>query len=982
MSFSTFPFFFIYYAYTFVLELKHPSTYNTTEKTMKKKSTKFLTLILFLTLFAASSLLAQMQQRGPKIVATDVTAAAFNGWSAAINNDGTTAVSGAYTDASGVGAAFVYTRTGDTWTQQGTKLVGTGAIGSSNQGKSVAISANGNTIIVGGDGDNSINGAAWVFTRSGTVWSQQAKLIGTSNIFEATQGSAVALSDDGNTAAVGGYFDNSAVGAVWIFTRSGSVWTQQQKLVGTGATGQSYQGTSVSLSGDGNTVAIGGTNDNSNTGAVWVFTRSGATWTQQGAKIVPTDGVGATKRFGSSVSLSGNGNVLAFGGENDNGKGAAWVYTRTGGVWTQDGSKITGTDVPNGSVLGRSISMTKKGNKFIIGGAFAFNATTTERGAAYIFSKTSGTWQQEGTRMVGTGNIGFSYQAYATAISGNGREAIVGAPYDNTNIGATYFYKVIPSAIRGNMAIFNGSSEISAPSSTDVEFADGTIEFWVNPTFTSSPGYNPCMISCRNGGGGSGTRYSYHMQAGKTGIDLYNGSVVEWSYSFTAGQWYHISIVESGTTVQIFVNGVSIGTKTIGSSSITGQPFNIGSAGNGVEGFIGQIEEVRVWNTARTQGQIRENMHLTLSGDETGLVAYYQINESTGNAMDAANGNNASLNGTATRTPSTLSVSGGTSFRMNINSNAIFSFPNVDCVLDFSNPPLANPNGEVVVSKLNGIMAGTLPTGNLFYDKAYWIINNYGTNTGLNVYARFILGPGYISTEDATTPANLKLNKRNVNSAGAYTQINGLVVGNLSTGEIMFSNMSSFSEFAVSTIGNSTLPIKLVSFTGQLQNNNALLNWTISEAENNTKYELQRSVTAQNFATINTQLGNAINKSFAYTDNNLTIGNYYYRLKITNANGEVQYSNIVLLKLNGKTINISIYPNPIAKNSAIQISITNATVQNWKLINSIGQVVAQKNNINTTGTLTIDLPIGILVGAYQLQLTTNKGITNERVIIQ
>ena len=150
------------------------------------------------------------------------------------------------------------------FSQQGSKLVGTGAVGPAEQGWSVALSADGNTAIVGGLADNRITGAAWVFTRSGGVWTQQgSKLVGTGAVGSAGQGCSVALSADGNTAIVGGPFDNSNAGAAWVFTRSGGVWTQQgNKLVGTGAVGSARQGASVALSADGNTAIVGGPCDN------------------------------------------------------------------------------------------------------------------------------------------------------------------------------------------------------------------------------------------------------------------------------------------------------------------------------------------------------------------------------------------------------------------------------------------------------------------------------------------------------------------------------------------------------------------------------------------------------------------------------------------------------------------------------------------------------------------------------------------------
>ncbi|HEX7564781.1 MAG TPA: hypothetical protein VF396_16280, partial [Bradyrhizobium sp.] len=217
------------------------------------------------------------------------------------------------------GAAWVYTRSGSVWTQQGSKLVGTGAVGSAGQALSVALSDDGNTAIVGGPWDNRRAGAVWLYTRSRGAWTQQgSKLVGTGAVGSAWQGVSVALSADGNTAIVGGSGDNSDTGAVWVDTRIGGVWTQQgSKLVGTGAVGNAGQGLSVSLSGDGNTGIVGGSEDNSGIGAAWLYTRSGGVWTQQGSKLVGTGAVGNAGQ-GHSVSLSGDGNTAIVGGVTDN----------------------------------------------------------------------------------------------------------------------------------------------------------------------------------------------------------------------------------------------------------------------------------------------------------------------------------------------------------------------------------------------------------------------------------------------------------------------------------------------------------------------------------------------------------------------------------------------------------------------------------------------------------------------------------------
>ena len=151
-------------------------------------------------------------------------------------------------------------------------------------GTSVGLSADGNTIIAGAPGLQSSPGvgAAWVFTQSNGTWTEQQQLVGTDTASTSEQGFSVALSGDGNTAIEGGPGDEDGIGAAWVFTQSNGVWTQQQKLVGSGATETAGrlgpdQGWSVALSGDGSAAVVGGPYDNNgNTnydaiGAAWVF---------------------------------------------------------------------------------------------------------------------------------------------------------------------------------------------------------------------------------------------------------------------------------------------------------------------------------------------------------------------------------------------------------------------------------------------------------------------------------------------------------------------------------------------------------------------------------------------------------------------------------------------------------------------------------------------------------------------------------------
>jgi hypothetical protein len=385
---------------------------------------------------------AQFNQQGNKLVGAGAVGNAAQGSGVSLSADGNTAIVGGALDSGRVGAAWVYTRIGGVWSQQGDKLVGTGAVGNAAQGWYVALSADGNTAIVGGALDNDSTGAAWVFTRTSSVWSQQGtKLVGNGAVGRAWQGWSVSLSDDGNTAIVGGPFDNGEAGAAWVYTRDGGVWSQQgSKLVGTGAVGGARQGVSVSLSADGNTAVVGGPVDNGEAGAVWVFTRSENTWTQQGSKLVGNDAVGSAWQ-GQSVALSNDGNTAIVGGLLDSTNGATWVFTRSGSTWSQQGTKLVGADTlapgSQGS-QGVFVSLSADGNTALIGGCIVnyYNAL----GGAWVFTRSGDSWSQLGHKLVGTGAVGMAAQGWSVALAGDGNTAIVGGPGDNGQAGAAWMY--------------------------------------------------------------------------------------------------------------------------------------------------------------------------------------------------------------------------------------------------------------------------------------------------------------------------------------------------------------------------------------------------------------------------------------------------------------------------------------------------------------------------------------------------------------
>ncbi len=390
------------------------------------------------------------------------------GYSIALSDDGNTLAVGAYqedSNATGIGgnqadnssteagAVYVFTRSGTTWTQQA-YIKASNAGDLDTFGYAVALNDNGNTLAVdaideasnatginGDEADNSATsaGAVYVFTRSGTTWTQQAYIKASNAEAFDTFGYAVALSGDGNTLAVdanneasnatginGDETDNSATsaGAVYVFTRSGTTWTQQAYIKASNAEAFDTFGTAIALNGDGNTLAAGAFNEDSNStgingnqadnsasrsGAVYVFTRSGTTWTQQ--VYIKASNAEASDRFGVALTLSNNGNTLAVGATGDSsnatgvggdqtdnsnsGAGAAYIFTRSGTTWSQD-KYIKASNTGASDRFGQSLTLNSDGATLAISatredsnatgiGGDQTDETVLNSGAVYLY---------------------------------------------------------------------------------------------------------------------------------------------------------------------------------------------------------------------------------------------------------------------------------------------------------------------------------------------------------------------------------------------------------------------------------------------------------------------------------------------------------------------------------------------------------------------------------------------------------------------
>ena len=465
------------------------------------------------------------------VKASNTNAADMFGGGVALSADGSTLAVGAIGEASlgfgnqndnsaaNAGAVYVFSRTGMTWTQQA-YIKASNAEANDRFGQSVTLSADGSELAVGAFfesgviGDPTSNavpdsGAVYVYTRTGLTWSQQAYVkasnVGSGDLF----GYSVALSADGATLAVGAYGEESAAvgingnqldntaseaGAVYVFTRAGTTWTQQAYVKASNTGVMDLFGYHLALSGDGSTLAVasfyedsaaigidGNQADNTamDAGAVYVYTRAGTTWTQQA--YVKASNTNMSDRFGTSVALSGNGSTLAVGAvledsaatgidgdQADNAmteSGAVYVFTRAGTTWTQQ-AYVKASNTGMNDSFGSSVALSTDGSTLAVGAAFESSAATgiggdqadntvANSGAGYVFIRAGTTWTQESyIKASNTGAADFFGNSLAmstdgsTLVFGASNEdsiatGVGGNQADNTaaNAGAVYVFR-------------------------------------------------------------------------------------------------------------------------------------------------------------------------------------------------------------------------------------------------------------------------------------------------------------------------------------------------------------------------------------------------------------------------------------------------------------------------------------------------------------------------------------------------------------
>lgn len=499
------------------------------------------------------------------------------------------------------------------------------------------------------------------------------------------------------------------------------------------------------------------------------------------------------------------------------------------------------------------------------------------------------------------------------------------------------------SSVPGTLLTFNGTTQyVSVPDDSSLRLTDNfTIEAWIYPTRTNSS-----IIDKGN--------YNYLLSVqpnGQLGLGLYNnGTWIYSSGSVPLNEWSHVALVfQTGTNgLKFYRNGVLLSEHTASGALVTNTAqLNIGRQAPGVcdcNLFEGKIDEVRMWNVARTAQQIRESVHRTLTGGESGLLAYWQLNENSGtSAGEPIAEHFGLLMNSPAWTASTLPIGSGTS----ASAVSVTSGPaNLDSVVFTVSDSF--DNAVDITATAISIAPNIFPAsyGSIVGYK-YFVVNLFGNPGTFSTDLTLKLGTGGFDAAANAIPEKLRLYKRSSTSSDAWEEFGGAVSANSTTGEATWSGITSFSQFAI-VYEESVLPIELVSFSAVVNGLNAELKWKTATEANNYGFEIQKSeVGSQKSESVAGRIGEWVKvgfvegsgssnspKEYSFVDKNLKAGlpagasakagKYSYRLKQIDNDGKFKYSQEVEVIVGAapKVFQLAQnYPNPFNPTTTIAFTL-------------------------------------------------------------
>ncbi|MEJ2196577.1 MAG: DUF2341 domain-containing protein, partial [Ignavibacteriaceae bacterium] len=421
------------------------------------------------------------------------------------------------------------------------------------------------------------------------------------------------------------------------------------------------------------------------------------------------------------------------------------------------------------------------------------------------------------------------------------------------------------------------------------------------------------------------------------------------SGSINASEWNHICLTydkDAGGTdeMKLYLNGTQSSTGDY-STAISTNSNNL-LLGDMI-GFIGEMDEIRLWNDVRTQMEIRENMHITLTPElESNLVAYWKLDESSGTlVMDSKGTNHGTMTNMAdsNRVASTAAFGGGL-----VNSTAGFTSGtlNLGTFSLTTTESFDNPVDIISTEILNA--PNILPSVASPLNDRYWVVEVYGTPGSYTANVTFTLPTGYLQLGDE---ANLVLYNRSSTSDSSWSVlISG--ASSMTSTTVTFDGVSTLGQFTLGSTGSS-LPVELLSFTGTVKDQKVYLNWITATEANNYGFEILRRARSTTDMTLDDEWdllgfvgGNGTTteiKKYSFEDKIEIPGAYLYKLKQIDFDGTFKYSQEIEVDIKGP-IEFSLsqnYPNPFNPSTIIKFALPEKTELKISVYNSLGEKVAE-----------------------------------------
>ncbi len=533
---------------------------------------------------------------------------------------------------------------------------------------------------------------------------------------------------------------------------------------------------------------------------------------------------------------------------------------------------------------------------------------------------------------------------------------------------------------------FDGTDDyVSVPDHNSLDLTNAlTIEAWIKPEALTTQrlitkAVNQTMdgyeLSLSAAGASADQKFFVRFNQQTTGDDNRVNSVTK----YETGKWYHIAATYDGSIINLYVNGVLEASKT---SGITiNQNNNSLRFGSQVTGtaypFTGSLDEIRIWNVARSASDIRASMTEKLTGNEPGLAGYWSFNEENGSLVSdlSANGNDGILNNMNIISRPWSGAALGDASSNDYNETGGYA------------ASLAHPQGdEITVTGTSGTITGiqvyrvddlpirdgsVLPSDWTAFPLRYWGVKIAGTNT-----PTYTLVYNYDGHPDIVDERLLKLVKRTdhadnnwVDAEAILDMVNKTLTVTGATG----------TEYAFSS-SNSTLPVTFGLLSGKMVDNKAILSWETQTESNNSGFFIERSKDGVQFSNIGfvaTQAngGNSASRlSYGFTDQQPFKGNNYYRLKQVDFDGANKYSPIIIISNNSSSAAIDkIYPNPVVSDINFSVISPVASAVVYTIYDMSGKITVRfTGNISEGNNIVKINPGRLKQGKYILKMIISK----------